>query len=266
MSKVAQTKGIKGNMFELAETPKTLREKKLYKKQKRISRKLETMVVKNSMNLIQVNPLTKSQKLAFESFQTRNNLILHGSAGTGKSFVGMYLALKSVLLDLDYSKLYIVRSAVPTRDIGFLKGSIKEKSEVYEAPYRAICSELFNRDDSYEILKQKSQIEFMTTSYLRGITLDDCIVLVDECQNMTFHELDSIITRIGKNCRVIVSGDTTQSDFTRDVDKNGVKKFMKILSMTDGFDFVKFTHDDIVRGPIVKSYIITKEQLENENV
>lgn len=127
MSKVAQTKGIKGNMFELAETPKTLREKKLYKKQKRISRKLETMVVKNSMNLIQVNPLTKSQKLAFESFQTRNNLILHGSAGTGKSFVGMYLALKSVLLDLDYSKLYIVRSAVPTRDIGFLKGSIKEK-------------------------------------------------------------------------------------------------------------------------------------------
>ena len=127
MSKVAQTKGIKGNMFELAENPKTLREKKLYKKQKRISRKLETMVVKNSMNLIQVNPLTKSQKLAFESFQTRNNLILHGSAGTGKSFVGMYLALKSVLLDLDYSKLYIVRSAVPTRDIGFLKGSIKEK-------------------------------------------------------------------------------------------------------------------------------------------
>jgi phosphate starvation-inducible PhoH-like protein/PhoH-like ATPase len=146
--------------------------------------------------------------------------------------------------------------------MGFLPGNQKEKAKVYEAPYYAICSELFNRGDAYDVLKTKDYVEFISTSFVRGITLNNCIVIVDEVANMTLHELDSIITRIGRNCRIIFCGDFRQSDFTYDKDKKGLIDFMKILQNMKAFNFIDFDVDDIVRSSLVKEYIVVKDRLQ----
>ena len=207
-----------------------------------------------NFELREIEPLTRNQLIAFE---TNEHLVLHGLAGTGKTFISSYLAFDDMAKG-DFQKLVIIRSAVPTRDIGFLPGTEKEKSSVYEEPYKDISNDLFSRGDAYEILKQKNMIEFMTTSFIRGITLRDAIILVDECQNMSFHELDSIITRIGENCRVIFCGDFRQADLKM----NGLKDFFSILKSMNTFMFVEFGIEDIVRSDFVKQYIISKSSLK----
>ena len=152
-----------------------------------------------SLSLQEIEPLTQNQLKAFDS---EKHLVLHGVAGTGKTFISCYLAFDDMIKNL-YEKFIILRSAVPTRDIGFLPGTEKEKTAIYEEPYKDICVELFQRGDAYEILKTKNLVNFMTTSFIRGITLKNSVILVDECQNMSFHELDSIITLVGENSRII---------------------------------------------------------------
>ena len=215
-----------------------------------------------NFNLKNFYPLTDNQQKTFRAFQDGKHLMLHGMAGTGKTFLSLYLALDEMMSgSAEQNKIYIVRSVVPTRDMGFLPGSQKEKMKVYEAPYYAICSELFGRSDSYDILKQKNAIEFISTSYVRGITLNDCYVIVDEINNMTFHELDSVITRIGKNCRVIFCGDFRQSDLTREQERNGLKEFMKVVDKLSDFVYIDFLEHDIVRSRLVKEYIIARQKL-----
>jgi len=209
------------------------------------------------------SPITRNQRKVFEYF-SHNHLVLHGMAGTGKSFLSLYLSLQAVLAKKSpYFKIIIVRSAVPTRDIGFLPGSLKEKIEAYEEPYKIIVDEIFGRGDAYGILKNKGQIEFVTTSYLRGVTLDDCIVIVDEFQNCTFQELDTIITRIGENGKIIFCGDYRQTDLDKSRERRGMMKFLNILEKMYEFEFVEFEADDIVRSGLVKSYIIAKSELED---
>lgn len=211
----------------------------------------------NQLNVQEREPLTSNQAIAFKSDK---HLIMHGMAGTGKTYVACYLGYKA-LAEKQHRKMVIIRSAVPTRDIGFLPGTEKEKSAVYEEPYKDIAAELFERGDAYEILKQKFVVEFMTTSFIRGITIDDAVVLVDECQNMTFHELDSIITRVGTNCRIIFCGDFRQDDFNGKRENSGLLEFFKILQSMDQFDMIDFQIEDIVRSDLVKDYIIAKHQL-----
>ena len=146
--------------------------------------------------------------------------------------------------------------------MGFLPGNNKEKTKVYEAPYLAIFSELFGRGDAYDYLKNKGLVDFISTSFIRGITLNDCIIVVDEIANMTLHELDSVITRVGKNCKVIFCGDFRQSDFTKEHEKNGLTDFMRILQRMKSFDYIDFTEHDIVRSAMVKEYIIAKDRLK----
>ena len=237
------------------------------RKEKRVQKQKqsrENAPAKLHFDLKQVDPMTKNQRLTFEAYKNNKHLMLHGIAGTGKSYISMYLALCDVLAEnTPYKKLYIVRSVVPTRDMGFLPGSNKEKTKVYEAPYYAISTELFGRGDSYEYLKQKGFIEFISTSFIRGITLNNCIVFVDEMQNMDWGELSSIITRVGNNCRIIYSGDFRQSDFRykeRD-SKNDINKFMQVLrTMQRDFEFVEFGVDDIVRSALVKNFIIAVDK------
>ena len=243
--------------------------RRLTRKEKRLLRQQgkepkENYQEKINFNLKHFNPLTENQKLAFDSFADDKNLMLHGIAGTGKSFMALYLSLKQILSDPDciYKKVVIVRSVVPTRDMGFLPGSDREKTKVYEAPYYAICTELFGRGDAYEYLKKRNVIEFISTSFIRGITLNDCIVIVDEMQNATLHELDSVITRIGHNCKVVFCGDFRQSDFTREHERSGLTDFMRVVRSMKSFDLIEFEAKDIVRSALVKEYIILKDKMK----
>jgi phosphate starvation-inducible protein PhoH len=239
--------------------------KRLTRKQRRIleqNPRNEENNLKLNFRLKQVEPLTDNQRKTFEYYSQGKNLLLHGIAGTGKSFLSIYLSLATILSENSrYKKLVIVRSVVPTRDMGFLPGNNKEKSKVYEAPYQAIFTELFERGDAYEYLKQKNVVDFISTSFIRGITLNDCIIVVDEIANMTLHELDSVITRVGKNCKIIFCGDFRQSDFTKEHEKNGLIDFMKILDRMKAFEYIDFTENDIVRSAMVKEYIIAKTKL-----
>lgn len=241
-------------------------EKRLTRREKRILRQNGEMPknVQEKINfqLKNIEPLTDNQRLTFERYEEGKNLLLHGIAGTGKSFLSIYLSLKSILSnDSKYKRLIIVRSVVPTRDMGFLPGNNKEKSKVYEAPYQSIFTELFGRSDAYEYLKSKNLVDFISTSFIRGITINDSIIVVDEIANMTLHELDSVITRVGKNCKIIFCGDFRQSDFTKEQDKNGLKDFMRIIDRMKSFSFIDFKEQDIVRSSLVKDYIIQKDRL-----
>jgi len=218
-------------------------------------------------HLLTYQAITENQGLAYEAFKEGDHLVLCGSAGTGKTFVGMYLALQDVMdKSYDQDKLVIVRSVVPTREMGYLPGSVEEKIDAYVAPYRAIATELFNEKTAYENLEQQGHIEFVSTSFIRGTTLDDCIVLVDEMQNLTFHELDSIITRVGRNSRIIFSGDYYQSDLKSSSDKKGILDFMNIIEVMNNFTTVEFGWADIVRSDFVRDYIMTKEMVERGNI
>lgn len=215
---------------------------------------------KQAFKLKNVQPITENQGVAFDEWNDGQNLLLHGVAGTGKTFLGFYLGLTEVLEQQNHKSVTVVRSAVPTRDMGFLPGNLTEKSRAYELPYYAIASELFGRGDAYEILKNRGDVEFITTSHVRGVTLNNTIVVVDEIQNLTFHELDSIITRCGKNCRIILCGDFRQNDLADQGEQSGIRQFMKIVSKMSMFSFVEFDNDDIVRSKLVKEYIILKDK------
>ena len=236
-------------------------EKRLQKQERRN----EARQNKNNLMLKDIKPKTKNQELVFREFSTQGkNLLIHGLPGTGKSFISLYLALDEIENYKTYHNVTIIRSVVPSRDMGFLPGSILEKSKIYEAPYKSICAELFGRGDAYDLLKAKNIIDFQTSSFLRGMTLDNTIIIVDECQNMTYQELCTIITRAGNNCKVIFCGDYRQTDLKYDDEKSGIFNFMKILhKMTRYFSCIEFNEDDIVRSGLVKDFIIKKTHIEN---
>tara|TARA_R110000823_G_scaffold205137_2_gene336085 strand:+ start:455 stop:1213 length:759 start_codon:yes stop_codon:yes gene_type:complete len=239
---------------------------RLTKRERRILRQQEAKSsnITPSFKIDRIRPKTDNQQKVFDSFYAGQHLFLHGTAGTGKTFIAFYLALNELHRQTsDQKKLYVVRSTVPTRDMGFLPGNQKEKMKVYEQPYYAISTELYGRGDAYEVLKQKHIVEFISTSFIRGTTLSDCFVIVDECQNMSAMELHSIITRAGENCRFIFCGDFRQDDLSseRKKEKSGVIEFMRIIEHMPMFDFMDFRPEDIVRSELVKQYIITRERL-----
>jgi predicted ribonuclease YlaK len=214
-------------------------------------------------HLKRIDPLTDNQSKAFHGFHKDKNLILSGSAGTGKTFIAMYLALREVLEGKGpYKKVVIVRSIVPTRDIGFLPGTEEEKKEVYMLPYVEICNELFNDSNAFKRLQDNNQIEFLSTSFIRGSTLNNSIIILDEMQNCVFREFDTVITRVGSRARFIMCGDYYQSDFDKKTDKEGVLNFLKIVTSMTSFVRIEFTWADIVRSDFVRDYIVTKETLK----
>ena len=210
-----------------------------------------------------IEPLTENQRRFFDQYNKSKVMLLHGVAGTGKTFIALYHALEEVLDKSNpFEKVVIVRSAVSSRDIGHLPGDEKEKTEVYTEPYVGICQDLFNRHDAYQRLVEQGAIQFLVTSFVRGITLDNSIILVDECQNMTDMELNSIITRVGDRSKIIFCGDFRQTDLYRKTDMSGLKKFMVIADMMPSFKTIEFGTEDIVRSPLVKEYILARLEYE----
>lgn len=210
------------------------------------------------------DPITKNQARFFELYkQGTKAMMLHGAAGTGKTFIALYKALEEVMdRSNPYQKVVIVRSVVPSREIGHLPGDEKEKTDVYLAPYKAICQQLFNVEQAYERLVEQKNIEFMITSFVRGITIDSSIIIVDECQNMNFQELSSIITRVGDNSKIIFCGDFKQTDLCRKHDQSGLREFVQIINNMPSFRNVEFEVEDIVRGELVKEFIVANLHIE----
>jgi phosphate starvation-inducible protein PhoH len=195
-----------------------------------------------------------------EGYARGANVIAVGSAGTGKSFIASYLALNS-LFKKEVDKIVVVRSAVATRDMGFLPGNIQEKSEVFSIPYKQIFNDLCENGTAWDILQKKGMVDFITTSYVRGITLENSIIIIDEFQSMTTHELYSVLTRTGKGSRLIICGDTKQTDLDGKKEKSCYDWFMNVVSkMGEWFNVTTFVHQDIVRSPFVKALIIATEE------
>ena len=222
----------------------------------------------NSNYFLDVGPITENQEIFFNEWKNGKNLFAYGAAGTGKTFIALYLALKEVMNEESpYDKVYIVRSLVSTREIGFLPGTHEDKSELYQIPYKNMVRSMFHMPDQssfdmlYDNLKHQETISFWSTSFLRGTTLDDAIVIVDECQNLNFHELDSIITRVGQDSKIVFCGDVNQSDLQRTNERNGILDFQRILEEMEEFSMIEFGINDIVRSGLVKSYLISKMTL-----
>ena len=215
-----------------------------------------------------IEPLTENQEKVFESYGEGKNLVLHGAAGTGKTFISLYLALQQVLdPSTPYEKVYMVRSLVPTREIGFLPGDHEDKSNLYQIPYKNMVKYMFEMPDDnafeslYDNLRSQETVSFWSTSFIRGVTMDRCIIIVDEFSNLNFHELDSIVTRVGEDSKIIFSGDYSQSDLVKSNERTGVLDFMKILQTMPSFDCIEFGIEDIVRSGLVREYLISKINL-----
>ena len=218
--------------------------------------------------LTTIKPVTDSQKNVFESWKKDKNQFLFGCAGTGKTFISLYLALKQVLNpETPFDRVIVVRSLIPTREIGFLPGDEEDKAALYQVPYSNMMQFMFEQPNEqafsmlYDRLKAQGSFYFLSTSFLRGLTFDNSIIIVDECQNLNFHELDTIITRVGQDSKIVFCGDFGQTDLTRTNEKNGLMNFLQILQEMDEFNCCEFDIGDIVRSGFVRNYLIQKTKL-----
>jgi len=222
----------------------------------------------SSSNLLKIKPITESQKTVFETWKKGQNQFLFGCAGTGKTFVSLYLAMQDVLnLQTKYEKVVLVRSLIPTREIGFLPGDEEDKAALYQVPYQNMVQFMFEQPNEqafkmlYDRLKSQGSLYFLSTSFLRGLTFDNTIIIVDECQNLNFHELDTITTRVGQDSKIVFCGDFFQTDLLKTGDKNGLHDFLRILEEMKDFNCTEFNIGDIVRSGFVRDYLIQKTKL-----
>ena len=222
----------------------------------------------NMNDLVTIKPITDNQKVVFSTWKKGLNQFLFGAAGTGKTFISLYLALQEIMdLKKPADKVILVRSLIPTREIGFLPGDEEDKAALYQVPYRNMVQFMFEMPNEqafnglYDKLKAQGSLYFLSTSFLRGLTFDNSIIIVDECQNLHFHELDTIITRVGQDSKIVFCGDFGQTDLVRNNEKNGLHDFMRILEEMKEFNCTEFTIGDIVRSGFVRSYLINKTKM-----
>ena len=215
-----------------------------------------------------IEPLTENQQILFNAYAENKNLVAYGCAGTGKTFITLYNALRDVLSQTTpYEKIYIVRSLVATREIGFLPGDHDDKSLLYQIPYKHMVKYMFemSTDADFEMLygnlKTQGTIDFWSTSFIRGTTFDNAIIIVDEFQNLNYHELDSIMTRVGQDSKIMFCGDATRSDLTKTNERNGIMDFMRVIRLMPSLDIIEFGVEDIVRSGLVKEYILAKMEV-----
>ena len=218
--------------------------------------------------LIKIKPVTDNQKVAFDAFKKGQNIFQYGAAGTGKTFVALYLALKEVLdLKSPYHRVCLVRSLLTTKDESFIPNKENDTTLLYQTVYQNMVQFMFEQPNEaafsslYDRLKTQQSLYFLSTSFLRGLTFDNSIIVVDECQNLNFHELDTIITRVGQNSRIIFCGDVDQSDLVMTQEKNGILDFTRVLEQMDEFTLVEYNLGDIVRSGFVRNYLINKIKL-----
>tara|TARA_R100001082_G_scaffold14297_1_gene7333 strand:+ start:160 stop:864 length:705 start_codon:yes stop_codon:yes gene_type:complete len=229
-----------------------------------MSKKIE---ITNS-DLVKIEPVTDNQKVVFDSYKKGKNQFLYGCAGTGKTFITLYLAMQEVLRnDTPYDRVVMVRSLIPTREIGFLPGDEEDKAALYQVPYSNMVQFMFKQPNEqafsmlYDRIKSQGSFYFLSTSFLRGLTFDNSIIIVDECQNLNFHELDTIVTRVGQDSKIMFCGDFMQTDLSKVNERNGLHDFLRILEEMEEFNCLEFNIGDIVRSGFVRNYLIQKTKL-----
>ena len=217
-------------------------------------------------DLIRIEAKTENQGQFMSQYEHKPAFLLHGCAGTGKTFIALYRALEEVMEgNTKRDQVIIVRSAVPSREIGHLPGDQDDKTEVYSAPYQSICQELFpGKFMAYKRLVESQYVEFMSTSFVRGITLDNSVIIVDECQNLNDMEINSIMTRVGSNTKIIFCGDFRQTDLNKRNDMSGMMKFMATVNNMPSFCSIEFGTEDIVRSKLVREYIEARMKYEDD--
>ena len=222
----------------------------------------------NASSLVAIKHITDNQKIVFDTWKKGKCQFLFGAAGTGKTFISLYLALKDVMdLKKPFNKVVLVRSLIPTREIGFLPVDEEDKAALYQVPYQNMVQFMFEAPNEqafnnlYDKLKGQGTLYFLSTSFLRGLTFDNSIIIVDECQNLNFHELDTIVTRIGQDSKIVFCGDFDQTDLVKQNERNGLHDFLRILEEMEEFNCTEFTIGDIVRSGFVRSYLINKIKL-----
>ncbi len=229
------------------------------KKKKEEKHRRQRKILSYTLKLKHISPLTENQEKVFHEYFNRQNILMYGCAGTGKTYVGLYLALNDLVRG-DVKNIVIVRSAVTSRDVGFLPGTLQEKMALYELPYKEMVGDLCQLPNAYEMLKSKDALEFMSTSFMRGLTFDDSVIIIDEVQNLTEHEISSVLTRVGKNSKVIICGDFRQNDLSINFKKqvSGLDKLLEVCRRMKSFSLIEFQLGDIVRSGFVKEYIIAR--------
>jgi phosphate starvation-inducible protein PhoH and related proteins len=213
--------------------------------------------------LKKVDPRTANQEKIFDRFDEGKHLYIHGTAGTGKTYVACYLAMDAILNHGDFEELVIIRSAVPSRRQGFLPGNEEEKNEIFEVPYENLFTKLFDGDRPYQNLKSSNKVRFISTSYLRGITLENCVVLIEEVQNMNDGEIDTVMTRLGENCRAIICGDTAQNDLFYMHEDSCIDKLSKVVRKMPSFSVIEMKPEDICRNGLVREWLLSKASVQN---
>jgi phosphate starvation-inducible PhoH-like protein len=269
MSEAIQFNDGRSEFFENPESVQSHFNAKQRKKIRRSAKKTEpqsqSQTPNSSLILKKIDPITLNQSKAFDAYMAGKNIINLGVAGSGKSFLAMWLALNDIMNGNKKKKLVIIRSAVQSRAMGFMPGNSKEKMKMYETPYTAICSKFFGRSDAYEILKKRGLLEFESTSFLRGETFDNCVILFDEMQNASFEELQTVLTRVGDNTKIMLCGDFGQNDliFSK-YDQSGLGKFMNIIKRMKEFEIINFKIPDIVRSGLVKAFYVALAKEEED--
>lgn len=192
------------------------------------------------------SPQTPEQKEAAQLFRTHDLLFLLGCAGSGKTHCAISLALQSIKQG-HHKKLIFVRPLVEAGEkVGFLPGELNEKVQPYLGPLNHILSKV-----AFNI--PKGIVEIQTLAFMRGLTFDDCVIVADESQNMSTSQLKLLLTRMGKNCKVLVCGDQDQSDIHGRGDD--LLDVAEKLEDVQGVVIIDFYEDGILRHPLVREVV-----------
>lgn len=247
----------------MARTPSIIEGGNYFEKtrKRRVRTKNKNIFKLDGFELIDFSPKTDNQARMFDDFHNGSNILAIGSAGSGKTVVSLYLALQKLITN-GIDKIIILRSAVPTRNQGFLPGTQAEKDDIYKPAYIQLVNFLFHSDTAWDTLTKRGYIQFMSTSYVRSITFENAVIIFDEIQNADFSETISVLTRLGEGCKVFLCGDIRQNDLERKREVSGFLNILKVINRMDNhFSVIEFTRDDIVRSKFVKDLIIALEDL-----
>ena len=218
---------------------------------------LDTVCVSTRKKIIAPKSLT--QKLYIESIRKHDIVFGVGPAGTGKTYLAMAMAI-SAFVNKEVNRIILTRPAVEAGEkLGFLPGDLSQKVDPYLRPLLDALYEMMDYDKASRLI-DKNAIEVAPLAFMRGRTLNDAFVVLDEAQNTTPMQMKMFLTRLGFNSKAVITGDTTQIDLGKG-EKSGLLEAESLMKKIEGISFVYFSKNDVVRHPLVRQIIEAYEQM-----